>query len=82
LNGILYVLTTGCRWMDMPIKYGSYKTAWRRLKKWQDEGVWDKILKELASIGSMERLLQIARLSRLRKGGAGRIRWLQAQEGD
>jgi transposase len=26
LNGILYVLTTGCRWC----KYGSYKTAWRR----------------------------------------------------
>jgi transposase len=21
LNGILYVLTTGCRWMDMPPKY-------------------------------------------------------------
>jgi len=32
LNGILYVLTTGCRWMDMPLEYGSYKTAWRRLK--------------------------------------------------
>jgi len=27
LNGILYVLSTGCRWMDMPLKYGSYKTA-------------------------------------------------------
>jgi transposase len=25
LNGILYVLTGGCRWC----KYGSYKTAWR-----------------------------------------------------
>ena len=22
LNGILYVLVTGCRWMDMPVKYG------------------------------------------------------------
>ncbi|MEM1547170.1 MAG: transposase [Candidatus Methanomethylicia archaeon] len=22
LNGILYVLVTGCRWMDMPSKYG------------------------------------------------------------
>jgi len=33
LNSILYVLTTGYRWMDMPIKYGSYKTFWRRLKK-------------------------------------------------
>ena len=51
MNGILYVLTTGCRWMDMPLEYGSYKTAWRRLKRWQDdEGVWDRILKELASI--------------------------------
>jgi transposase len=27
INGILYVLTTGCRWMDMSLKYGSYKTA-------------------------------------------------------
>jgi transposase len=26
INGILYVLTTGCRWMDMPLEYGSYKT--------------------------------------------------------
>ncbi len=25
LNGILYVLTTGCRWCDMPVGYGSYK---------------------------------------------------------
>jgi len=50
LNGILYVLTTGCRWMDMPLGYGSYKTAWRRLKKWQDEGVWDRILRALAYI--------------------------------
>ena len=32
LNGILYVLITSCRWMDMPIRYGSYKTAWKRLK--------------------------------------------------
>ena len=29
VNGILYVLTTGCRCMDMPAEYGSYKTAWR-----------------------------------------------------
>jgi hypothetical protein len=39
------------RLMDMPLEYGSYKTSWRRLKRWQDEEeVWDRILKELASI--------------------------------
>jgi len=30
LNGILYVLTTGCRWTDMPAKYGSI--TWRVLR--------------------------------------------------
>ena len=33
-------------WMDMPLEYGSYKTAWRRLKRWQTEMVWDRILKD------------------------------------
>jgi transposase len=82
LNGIFYVLTTGCRWMDMSIKYGSYKTAWRKLKKWQDEGVWDKILKELASIREHGIVSVDSSTVEAKKGGADRIRWLQAQEGD
>ncbi len=34
----------------MPAKYGSYKAAWRRLKRWQGEGVWDSIFRALASV--------------------------------
>jgi transposase len=44
INGILYVLETGCKWEDMPRCYGSYVTAWRRLKRWSEEGIWFKIL--------------------------------------
>ena len=44
INGILYVLMTGCRWHDMPKCYGAYQTAWRRLKCWSKIGVWNKIL--------------------------------------
>lgn len=44
INGILYVLETGCKWEDMPRCYGSYVTAWRRLKRWSEEGVWFQIL--------------------------------------
>jgi transposase len=44
INGILYVLNTGCLWHDMPRRYGAYQTAWRRLKWWSREGVWNKIL--------------------------------------
>jgi hypothetical protein len=28
----------------MPRCYGSYVTAWRRLRRWSEEGVWFKIL--------------------------------------
>lgn len=44
INGIIYVLTTGCRWDDMPKKYGDDSTANRRLNKWQQKGIWKKIL--------------------------------------
>lgn len=44
LNGILYVLKTGCSWRDLPRRYGSYETAHRRLKQWSGEGILDDIL--------------------------------------
>ncbi|MDD3316749.1 MAG: transposase [Methanosarcina sp.] len=47
INGILYVLVTGCQWRDMPKQYGSYVTAWRRLKGWSEEGIWDMIFDSL-----------------------------------
>ncbi len=44
INGIMFVLVTGCRWREMPEKYGSKSTAHRRLQNWQQRKVWKKIL--------------------------------------
>jgi len=48
INGILYVLSTGCRWKDMPhdIKT-SPSTSNRRLLEYQKRRVWQKISQEL-----------------------------------
>jgi transposase len=43
LNSILYVLRTGCRWKDLPERYGSSVTCWRRLDQWQEDGTWEHI---------------------------------------
>lgn len=44
LNGILYVLSTGCRWEDIPPeRYGSGKTCWYRFSSWGASGVWNAI---------------------------------------
>jgi transposase len=32
LNGILFVLKTGCTWEDVPRIYGSPATCWRRFR--------------------------------------------------
>jgi transposase len=38
LEGILFVLDSGCRWRDLPPQLG-----WSRLREWQDAGVWDRL---------------------------------------
>lgn len=44
IEGILYILITGCRWRDVPRDYGAPTTIWRRLKRWGEEGgVWERI---------------------------------------
>jgi transposase len=45
-NSILYILTTGCRWKDLPQKpeFASRSSAHRWLKKWEEEGVLRRVL--------------------------------------
>ena len=49
LNGILYVLRTGCRWEDLPKVYGHASTCWRRLRRWQEEGIWERLWQQMLS---------------------------------
>ncbi|HVZ18582.1 MAG TPA: transposase [Terriglobales bacterium] len=39
-EGILWVLRTGARWRDMPSRYPSGVTCWRRLRDWEERDVW------------------------------------------
>src|SRR5258707_639926 len=53
IEGILYILITGCRWQDLPRDYGAPTTVWRRLKWWGEEGVWDRIWR--AALATLDR---------------------------
>ena len=50
IDGILYVLRTVCRWQDVPQKYGSPTTCWRRLKTWDDVGTLVKVWRSLLAL--------------------------------
>jgi transposase len=58
LNGILYVLITGCQWQDLPHDIqASPKTCHRRLLEWQRRRVWQKILRVLLKEADRRKLL-------------------------
>ena len=50
LEGILYVLRTGCQWKMLPKEYGSGSTCHRRFQQWSKgkvfERLWTRLLKE------------------------------------
>jgi transposase len=60
LTGILFVLKTGLQWELLPQEMGcgSGMTCWRRLRDWQQAGVWEKLhkvlLDELQAAGEID----------------------------
>ena len=49
LTGILFVLKTGIAWEDLPMEMGCGcgMTCWRRLRDWQEAGVWEALVQLL-----------------------------------
>jgi len=43
LDGMLYVLRTGCQWKMLPTEYGSGSTCHRRFQEWVRKGVFQKL---------------------------------------
>ena len=43
LEGILWILRSGARWRDLPSEFPSPSTCWRRLRRWEEQGVWLRV---------------------------------------
>ena len=63
VNGILFVLIAGCRWQDIPGRYGDDSTANRRLRRWEKLGIWKRIMDSLVDEGYRNGTIQIEELS-------------------
>lgn len=49
-EAILHVLSTAMPWHDLPEDFGiTYRTAWNRYQKWQQEGLLDQVLQVFLS---------------------------------
>jgi transposase len=50
LDGILYVLRTGCQWKMLPEEYGSGSTCHRRFQEWTVSNVFQKLWVRLLDV--------------------------------
>jgi transposase len=47
VEGILWRLRTGAPWRDLPERYGPWPSVYTRFRRWQQAGVWDRVLAAL-----------------------------------
>src|SRR5215213_7174496 len=68
LSGILFVLKSGIPWEMLPQEMGcaSGVTCWRRLKEWQEAGVWERASLDSASIPAKRGPKRPERIRRIR----------------
>ncbi len=70
-NGLMWLMTTGAPWRDLPPEFGPWQTVYRRFRKWISEGVWETLLAELTKYYDDEAVMIDATLSKVHQAGTG-----------
>ena len=47
IDGILWALSDGGRWRNLPERFGPWQSVYDRFRNWTRRGLWDKILRRL-----------------------------------
>jgi putative transposase len=47
LNGIFYLLRSGCAWRYLPRDYPPWKTVYHYFREWRKAGLWQRLNKKL-----------------------------------
>ena len=79
MDGIFFVLRSGCPWRDLPERYGPCTTCYNRWNRWSKDGTWASIMSEIQELagpggdGLAARMLDSSAV-RVHKHGAGQRR--------
>lgn len=50
VNGILYVVKTGCQWRMLPKDFAPWKTVYGYFRRLSKLGIWEKVLADLVTM--------------------------------
>ena len=47
IDAILWIVSDGGRWRNMPERFGPWQTVYDRFRKWCRNGLWERVLRRL-----------------------------------
>ena len=47
IDGILWALSDGGRWRNLPERFGPWQSVYDRFRNWTRQGLWDRLLRHL-----------------------------------
>jgi putative transposase len=81
VNAVFWIARTGSPWRDLPERFGSWNSAFRRFSRWCKRGVWGRVLALLGNESELSNVLLDSTIVRAHqhaagaKGGKVRKRW-------
>jgi transposase len=71
IEAVLYRYRAGIPWRDLPSRFGDWKVVHRRLRRWCESGVLERIFRRLASESDNEYMMIDATIVRAHQHSAG-----------
>ena len=72
IEGVWYVLRTGCQWRLLPPHYAYWHALHKRFKNWADRGLWQKLFSAVQKDPDLEHVMIDATIVRAHACSAGR----------
>ncbi len=71
LEAVLWMVRTGAPWRDLPERFGSWNTVFRRFRRWAQAGVVERLFQSLSGDPDFEYALIDGTIIRVHQHGTG-----------
>jgi len=71
VEAVLWIARTGCPWRDLPAEFGLWNSVYQRFARCSRQGVWHRLLSELARDADFEEVFIDSTVVRAHQHAAG-----------